>query len=685
MTEKFIFGFENCPLIDTGSVVCEVSASKNQFPLGKIISSWPFKWTFTMDEDDCVFGLGENMRGINKRGFVYDSWCSDVPGQNEGTRSMYGAHNFLIVYGKNHVFGLFFDTASRVSFDIGFTENNILEVSTGDTGVEVYVISCTEGFENSTDKDQLKNIVKEFRCLIGTSYVPPMWAFGFQQSRWGYKTKEDVQTVVDSYRKAGIGLDAVCLDIDYMIDYKDFTIDEKKFPDFRNFTKMLLDEGIHLVPIIDAGVKVQKGYEVCEDGEKNNFFCKKDDGNDFVAGVWPGRSHFPDFLNPDAREWFGSYYHELVENGVEGFWNDMNEPAMFYSDGSLEDAFEKVKKFEGMNLDAQSFFEFKEVGPGISNCMDDYKRFYHNASVKTSDGRRETFRIRHDRVHNIYGGNMTRASAEGMEKILPNRRTLLYSRASCIGSHRYGGIWTGDNCSQWVHLEQEIKMLPSLNMCGFLYSGADIGGFGQSASEDLVLRWTAFGAFTPLMRNHSAWDSRVQECYSFSDTKGFRSIIDLRYALLPYIYSEFVKAAMKNEMYFKPLCFDFSDDERALDCEDEILLGNEILLAPVYKQNARGRCVYLPEDMTMVTWENSAARTEKISAGDHYIKVPVNSVVFFIRNNKAVPFAKPASCVKDIDSTDLELIGGGSEYDLYEDDGFTRDIKLEGRIKVLKK
>lgn len=681
MTEKFVIGFENCPLIDTGAVVREVAASENKFPFGEIVNSWPFKWTFNMDEDDVVFGLGESVRGINKRGFTYESWCSDVPGQNEGTKSMYGAHNFLIVYGKKHVFGLFFDTASRISFDIGFTEHNILEVSTEDTGVEIYVIRDSE----SSGKNQLNNIVKEFRALIGTSYIPPMWAFGFQQSRWGYKTNEDVQTVVDSYRKAGIGLDSVCLDIDYMTDYKDFTVDEKKFPEFKNFTKKLSEEGIHLIPIIDAGVKLQEGYDVCDDGVKNNFFCKKADGKDFVAGVWPGRSYFPDFLNPDAREWFGSYYRRLLENGVEGFWNDMNEPAMFYSDESLEEAFEKIRNFEGENLDVQSFFEFKDVGQKISNSDEDYKRFYHNASVKTSDGSKKTFCIRHDKVHNIFGGNMTRASAEGMEKILPNKRTLLYSRASCIGAHRYGGIWTGDNCSQWAHLEQEIKMLPSLNMCGFLYSGADIGGFGQSPSVDLVLRWTAFGVFTPLMRNHSAWDSRVQECYSFGDTKGFKSIVDLRYALLPYIYSEFVKAAMKNEMYFKPLCFDFSDDERALDCDDEILLGNEILLAPIYKQNARGRYVYLPEDMTMITWENSTARAEEISAGDHYINVPLNSVVFFIRKNKAVPFAKPASCVKDINSADLKLIGGGSEYELYEDDGFTRDIKLDGRIRLIRK
>ncbi len=665
--------------METGAVVKSVPAETSSRPYGNVDSGRPFSWMYTLADDELVFGLGEAMHGINKRGYRYVSWCSDATVQSEFTPSLYGAHNIVLLYSPSteNCFALFFDTPARTTFDIAYTDSSLFTVICEGAGVSIYVITP----EPSDTESSLANVIRQFRMLIGQSYIPPRWAFGFQQSRWGYKTEEDIREVVRRYREAGLPLDAVYLDIDYMEDYKDFTVDTTKFPDMKKLCKDLADEGVHVVPIIDAGVKVQEGYDVYDEGVKNGYFCKKEDGSLFTAGVWPGRSHFADLLNPAARRWFGEKYRRLTELGIDGFWNDMNEPAMFYSDESLAAVFEKIKSFEGQNLDIDSFFEFTPLSGSTFNREDDYRRFYHE--LPSADGSGEVKRIRHDEVHNIYGANMTRSASEALREISPDKRMLLFSRASYIGAHRYGGIWTGDNQSSWTHLLQEIKMMPSLNMAGFLYTGADIGGFAESATRELLLRWLALGDFIPLMRNHCAWNGRNQECYAFGDTAAFKSVLGLRYALLPYIYSEFVKAALSGGMYIRPLAFDYPQDRHALRVEDELLVGEGILIAPIYEQNAEGRYVYLPEAMTKVTWRGGNITMEEKAAGSYYIYVPLDAVVFFVKQGKLVPLSQPARNTSEVDYKTLLCVGTGTSYELYEDDGYTRNITLDGHLRTL--
>lgn len=661
MITKFTFGDS----INTGAVVEKVQEQK-LFSKGKLISSWPFNWEYELSREDKVFGLGEALRGINKRGFKYTSWCSDECNQTESKLSLYGAHNFVIIFGKE-TFGLFFETASKIDFDVGFTRENYLSVTTDDTGVNLYLITSEQD-----GKTSLLSIVEQFRRIIGRSYIPPFWAFGFQQSRWGYRNENDVLEVVRKYKELGIPLDSICMDIDYMEEYEDFTVDEKKFPDLKDLSEKLRKEGIRLIPIIDAGVKVKTGYSVYDEGIEKNYFCKKSDGTPYTAGVWPGRSHFADFFNFEARKWFGSKYRILTDCGIEGFWNDMNEPAMFYSDESLASVYDEMKNTDISNLDISSFFRFSSLGESTKNNMEDYKLFYHSVPENLDDPQSKTKLYRHDKVHNMFGGLMTRAASEGLENLYPDKRMLLYSRASIIGAHRYGGIWTGDVNSWWSHLEQQIKMLPSLNMCGFLYIGSDIGGFGCDTSRDLLMRWTALSLFIPLMRNHSADGTRFQEYYRFERPQEFRSLLNLRYSLIPYLYSEFVKCAVQNKMMFKPLCFEYPDDKLCLETEDQLFLGNEIMIAPVYKQNASGRYVYLPEPMTKIIWKDSKYSQEKMDKGIYYIDVPLDTVVFFIRPNKTVPLCKPARATDFIDKDHYELIGEGEEYRLYVDDGFSK-------------
>ncbi len=613
MIKKFRIGNP----IETGAVVEDVTVEKGKIDEIGGISVDEAGYHIRLSEKAKIYGLGESMRGINKRGYKYTSFCTDDPSHTEEKESLYGAHNFFVVV-QEEIRGFFFDNPGKIVFDMGFTKTDEILCTPKYQDSDIYVI---EG-------ESITGVVKEFRRIIGKSYIPPMWAFGFGQSRWSYENKDRVNEVVEGYEKCDMPITSVYMDIDYMEEYKDFTVSEERFPDFKNYVGDLKNRGIRLVPIIDAGVKIQEGYQVYEEGIKNNYFVKDENGKDYVTAVWPGWTHFPDFLNTGARKWFGDYYKKLIDLGIEGFWNDMNEPAIFYSRRKVDELRELLKNtdFEDDNDFVNLKYKFRE----LSNNPDDYNAMYHNM-----DG----VKINHDRVHNLYGYKMTDAAGEAFERNYPDRKFLMFSRASYIGMHRKAGLWMGDNCSWWSHILLNLKMLPGLNMCGFLYTGADIGGFGCNASEELVLRWMALGVFTPLMRNHSAMGTRNQECFRFDDKAGFKNILYTRYRLIPYLYKVYVDAATNDDMMFKPLAVEF-DDEISADIEDQLLLG-DIMIAPVYEQNRSGRYVYLPENMTFAKFQpEGKLYTEKMEKGVHYINVDTDEVPLFVRDGVKIPVVK---------------------------------------------
>ena len=664
MIRRYVYG----KVMETEAIMEKPQCQEGTIPYFTVDEE-KMSFSFSMEESDRVYGLGENVRGINKRGWIYESKCSDDPNHLEDRRSLYGAHNFIVVDGKEQ-FGVFVDYPGILTFDVGYTRHSELKITASDWNLDVYVI---EG-------EDVKDIVKQFRGLIGRSYIAPLWAFGYGQSRWSYMTADEVRDVVKKHRELGIPLDSVYLDIDYMERYKDFTLNDETFPDFAEFNKEMKEQNIHLVPIIDAGVKQEEGYPVYEEGLEKGYFCKKEDGTPFVAAVWPGKALFPDMLNKEARDWFGDQYKFLLDQGVEGFWNDMNEPAIFYTEDRLKDALEKLDTFKGKNLDLNRFWEFTGLVSGLSNNVEDYKMFYHNINGE---------KVRHDRVHNLFGYNMTRAAGEAFERLEPDKRILMFSRSSYVGMHRYGGIWQGDNKSWWSHILLNLKMMPSLNMCGFIYTGADLGGFGSDTTEDLVLRWLALGIFTPLMRNHSAMGTRVQEVYRFENMDGFRHIIGLRYRFLPYLYSEYMKAVLRDEMMFRPLAFDYPQDSHAVNVEDQLLLGDGLMIAPVYEQNAEGRYVYLPEKMKMVRFKVDGTTEEEIlEAGHHYVNISLTDVVVFVRPNHLIPMSSGGQCVEDVDFENLQYISyidnGEAVYEYYHDNGYEKDYENPEHIRVIR-
>ena len=666
MIQRFSFGHP----FPTQSVVLSLPAESGPIPF---LTPDGSGWQLTLSEPAAVYGLGEMPRGINKRGWHYIANNTDESRHSEDKLSFYGAHNFLLVRDGSTCFGLFVDFPGKVYYDIGYSRHALLSFHTETPDYDLYLLSG--GNENA--------ICREFRTLIGRSYIPPRWAFGLAQSRWGYKTEEDVREVARQYKEHDLPLDMICMDIEYMQDYADFTVNKERFPDLTKLSADLKAQGIRLVPIIDAGVRVDPNDSTCTEGLEKGYFCKKADGTPFVAAVWPCKAYFADFLRPEVREWFGHKYKALTDCGIEGFWNDMNEPSLFYSPERLRAFLDDMAALrEKDNIEQEEFFPRVVGGAmGLMNSPADYASFYHEA-----DGRK----IRHDQVHNLYGGSMTRAAGEAFADLRPGQRTLLYSRSSFIGSHRYGGIWLGDNNSSWAQLLANIQMMPSVQMCGFLYSGADLCGFSSDTTPDLALRWLEFGLLTPLMRNHSAVGTRMQEYYRFPEVlPAVRNMIRLRYALLPYLYSEFMKAALENTSYFRPLAFDYPDDPDAREVEDQLLLGEGLMVAPVYVQNAHGRHVYLPEPMKLLRLRAVDDYDEEIlPAGHHYIRCALDEMLLFIRPGHIIPVAQPANNTAELDDASLTLWsflpnGESAEYRMYRDDGVTTEYEKKEHWKTL--
>ena len=656
MIQRFSFGHP----FPTQSVVLSLPAESGPIPF---LTPDGSGWQLTLSEQAAVYGLGEMPRGINKRGWHYIANNTDESRHSEDKLSFYGAHNFLLVRDGSTCFGLFVDFPGKVYYDIGYSRHDLLSFHTETPDYDLYLLSG--GNENA--------ICREFRTLIGRSYIPPRWAFGLAQSRWGYKTEEDVREVARQYKEHDLPLDMICMDIEYMQDYADFTVNKERFPDLTKLSADLKAQGIRLVPIIDAGVRVDPNDSTCTEGLEKGYFCKKADGTPFVAAVWPGKAYFADFLRPEVREWFGHKYKALTDCGIEGFWNDMNEPSLFYSPERLRAFLDDMAALrEKDNIEQEEFFPRVVGGAmGLMNSPADYASFYHEA-----DGRK----VRHDQVHNLYGGSMTRAAGEAFADLRPGQRTLLYSRS----------IWLGDNNSSWAQLLANIQMMPSVQMCGFLYSGADLCGFSCDTTPDLALRWLEFGLLTPLMRNHSAVGTRMQEYYRFPEVlPAVRNMIRLRYALLPYLYSEFMKAALENTSYFRPLAFDYPDDPDAREVEDQLLLGEGLMAAPVYVQNAHGRHVYLPEPMKLLRLRAVDDYDEEIlPAGHHYIRCALDEMLLFIRPGHIIPVAQPANNTAELDDASLTLWsflpnGESAEYRMYRDDGVTTEYEKKEHWKTL--
>ncbi|ODN30872.1 TIM-barrel domain-containing protein [Fervidobacterium thailandense] len=603
------------------------------------------------------YGFGDKVGPLDRKGRRYVFWNTDNFTHHPSADPLYKSIPFYVFASEDarHWYGCFTDYPGWMEIDLDPEGSRELIFKVLGNGFAQYIITGRN----------VKEIVRQYVNLTGQNIAFPVWAFGYQQSRWSYSTEDEVLDVARNFRERGIPCDVIYLDIDYMDDYKVFTWNPKGFKNYKQTIEELHHDGFKVVAILDPGVKVEEGYSVFEEG-KNRYFLKdaKKPDQDFEGAVWPGRVRFPDFREPEVRKWWANHVRNYMEDGIDGFWNDMNEIAIFATEYDLQEAQENLEKLrleDGIKV------------AGTLGAIGEIGRRGHGDDIQHLDG------TPHWKVKNVYGYNMQRAVAEMLKN--DGRRPFLISRSAYAGIQKFGGVWTGDNHSWWEHILQEIVRLNSLSLCGIFYSGCDIGGFGGDVNAELLVRFMQFGVFTPMFRNHSAIGTRRQEPWQFGPEveELLKKTIKLRYELLPYIYTQYMLGVLTNIPLMRPMFYDFNSPE-ALRIEDQYMFGDSLLVAPVFRSNTVKRLVWFPKPARHLT---IGAILRK---GWNIVDTPIEHPVAFQLIDSAVPTVQAPNYV-DMGKIDrvtwkVFLRNKAIGY-LYEDDGTSLDY-LKG-IYNLKK
>ncbi|MEJ5992785.1 glycoside hydrolase family 31 protein [Pedobacter sp. Du54] len=582
--------------------------------------------------EENFFGLGDKSGNMNLRGRKFQNWNTDAYSFGWDQDPLYRTIPFYIGIHEAAAYGIFFDNTFRSYFDFG-KENNVKTSFWADGGeLQYYYIHGPH----------MMDVVKRYQTLTGTHQLPPKWALGFHQCRWSYYPETKVREIAQGFRDYKIPCDAIYLDIDYMDGYRCFTWNKKYFPDPKGMIKDLANMGMKTVVMIDPGIKVDDNYWVFKEGKENNYFCRRSDDYFMEGHVWPGRCQFPDFTNPKVREWWGGLYKELIDIGVAGFWNDMNEPAVF----------------------------------GAGTFPNDVRHNY--------DG----YRGSHRKAHNIYGMQMVRSTYDGLKKLMRNKRPFTITRAGYSGVQRYACVWTGDNVATWEHLKLGNIQCQRMSVSGVPFVGTDIGGFSGEPDGELFTRWIQLGTFSPFMRAHSAGDTSEREPWSFGEpfTSINRKFIELRYQLMPYIYSVFWEHHRYGFPILRPLAMLEQEHISNHFRQDEFTFGDKILVCPVLEQGAISRLVYLPRGQWYNFWTHELLNGEN----EYTVSAPLEDMPLFVRAGSVIPEYPIMQYVgeKPIDEVWLNIYYAGYEVNsfLFEDHGDTfayeQDIYLEKKFSV---
>lgn len=566
-----------------------------------------------MQGNEHFYGLGDKTGFLDKRCYEYEMWNTDNPApQVDCFKALYKSIPFFVTLTDNHVYGIFMDNTYKGFFNMGQESDDYFYFGAAGGNLDYYYIAG----------ENIPEIVRQYTYLTGTCPLPQKWTLGYHQSRWGYKTQEDMAYIAERLRSLEIPCDALHFDIDYMQDYKVFTWNNERYHgDPEAFLEELSQKGFKPVTIIDPGVKQEEGYHIYDEGVEKGYYAKSPEGDIYVNAVWPGDSVFPDFGNPKVRKWWGENHKFLLEKGIRGIWNDMNEPASF-------------------------------KGPLPHDVM------------FTDEGEP----MEHEEMHNVYGHLMAKATFEGMKQ-LDGRRPFVITRACYAGTQKYATAWTGDNQSIWAHIQMAIPQLCNLGLSGMPFVGTDVGGFGADTTKELLLRWVQVGCFSPLFRNHSAMRTRRQEPWQFGEEAVdiYRKYVQLRYKLIPYFYDLFYEEEQTGAPIMRPLVFHYEKDEVARTCNDEFLVGDKLLIAPVVQQGMTRRMVYLPEGEWYDYWTH-----EKFTGKCWIMKhAPLDVCPIYVKAGSIIPTMKPMIYVgeKPLDTLYLDVYPGKGEYTHYLDNG----------------
>jgi alpha-glucosidase len=572
---------------------------------GLKVSSAKWLYEFFYDPELRFYGMGEKNNGFEKSGQYSQFFNTDIFNdfhpediRNGITDPMYISIPYLLIYAKGYWIGILLDNAKPAFFNTGsnldlapdFVPSSDSYFYFGSTGAPVrFAISCSK---------KLQTVSRSIQHLMGTTARPPLWSLGHHQSRWSYMDWDAVDEVINEYQEANIPLESVWLDIDYMERYKIFTWNDQNYPAVEEKIQSYKNQGIRIIPILDPGIKVEDGYRVYELGLAEGHFAKTPESIPFTAFIWPGPSHFPDFTQEKTRLWWANYVSQFLEDGIEGVWIDMNEPA--------------------------------------------------TASQNLEDLRFQDGKVAHDDFHNQYALGMQMATHQGFLLKDPDKRPFILSRSGCTSSNTFAAQWTGDNVSNFHHLQMNISMLLNLSLSGVSFVGADLGGFAEDCSDELLIRWYAASIFLPFIRNHSALGTSQQEAYQLGKTpRSFvRRFLKLRYQFIPYLYQQFIAQEVHGLAFIRPLFYEYPNEfEKYQYCDDQFLIGDSILLAPVLKESEKSRIFSIPKG-NWVSLHNG----QWYKKGDYEEEFPLNDTAVFLRNKRIVPIQdkNPSTQVNEI-------------------------------------
>lgn len=592
-------------------LICQDDPSKGMAWDGEEIACWK-----SLHAEDHFFGLGEKGMPFDKRGTALVNWNLDAANHGPWSDPLYQTHPIALVLNQGRAYGLFFDNTFRSWFDLGKTSRKAFAFGADAGELNYYFIPGPKPAD----------VLRRYSRLVGAAPLPPRWSLGYQQCRWSYESAKRVRSVAKEFRRRKIPCDTIYIDIDYMDGFRCFTWDKKRFPNPRRLMQGLRRDGFRVVTILDPGIKSEKGYPIYDSGMKEDHFCSGGNGHPYVGRVWPGDTVYPDFTRNETRRWWGEQYRELAGVGVTGFWNDMNEP----SDFSQPD--------------------------GVCPLS-----LRHDNEGEPSD---------HRGIHNVYGMQMARATFEGVRRLRPDERPFVLTRAGYAGVQRYAAVWTGDNRSNWDYLRMSIPMLLNMSMSGLTFCGADIGGFFSVPTAELFTRWLQLGIFYPLCRAHTCGGPEQDPWgYGKKHEKLNRSAIELRYRLLPYLYTEFQFAVQSGLPLFRPLLIDYPDHPKVHECQFEFMFGRQLLVAPVVEKGATTRKVTLPDG----DWFDFADGTPRTGGEEIEIPIDMASIPIFVRAGAVLPTKDVVQHVDEKPMLPLVLnvfpgAGGGSYY---HDDGIS--------------
>ncbi len=581
-------------------------------------------WKRLEAEEHC-YGLGQRTGALNKRTSICTNWTTDAWQHTYLADALYQAIPFALFLRPGLAYGILLNTTHWSQFDLGSELEDVWHMETRAPELDYYVIL-------GPDPPQ---ILATYTQLTGRMPLPPRWALGYHQSRWSYNSEDKIRQVAQEFRERQIPCDVIHFDIDYMQGFRVFTWDPLRFPQPQQLIQELKDQGFKTVTIIDPGVKVEpeSDYKVFEQGLEQDYFIRDGDGQLLHGYVWPGRSVFPDFLRPGVRQWWGDLHQDLVELGVAGIWNDMNEPAVH----------------SRPMVDGGGLMDFPWDTP-------------QGAPEEPTD---------HGEVHNLYGLMMARACAEGLQRLRPDHRSFVLTRSGFAGVQQWSAVWMGDNQSLWEQLEMSLPMLCNMGLSGIGFVGSDIGGFEGNATPELFARWMQVGLLYPLMRGHSAMSTRPHEPWVFGPEveEICRSYIGLRYQLLPYLYTLFWQATETGAPILRPLLYHFPQDPHTYALADQVMLGPTLMAAPILRSGMTHRGVYLPAGSWFDWWTG-----QQLTGSTHVLaEAPLDRMPLYVRAGGVIPMApiRPSISSPQTDPLRLRIWPGEGNWLHYEDDGET--------------